>query len=283
MLMNIDLEKSYDVCRQLTLSHYENFPVASWLIPRIKRKHIFAVYAFARIADDIADEGDESKDQKKEHLKIYRDDFLNNSNFNNYPHFPALWATINKFDIPTVLFTDLIEAFIQDNEKSIYDNFDELLNYCSKSANPVGRIILHLFNYKNEKMFQLSDNICTALQLTNFWQDISIDIKEERYYIPQDDMRKFKVSIDELKSQKFDSDVRELIRFQVERTNNLFHAGEDLLNHLQGLLKLEIKLTILGGRRILNKIERMHYNTLTDRPKISLFDKLSLLFRLILS
>jgi len=281
--MNIDLEKSYDYCRQLTLSHYENFPVASWLIPRIKRKHIFAVYAFARIADDIADEGNESKEQKILHLNLYREDFLNNFNFNNHPHFPALWDTIKKYDIPKVLFTDLIDAFIQDNEKSRYENFEEVLSYCNKSANPVGRIILHLFNYKNEKMFQLSDNICTALQLTNFWQDISIDIKKERHYIPQDDMRKFKVSIDELKSQKFDGEVRELIRFQVERTNNLFHAGEDLLNHLQGLLKLEIKLTILGGRRILNKIERMNYNTLTDRPKISLFDKLSLLFRLILS
>lgn len=283
MLMNIDLEKSYDYCRQLTLSHYENFPVASWLIPKIKRKHIFAVYAFARIADDIADEGDESKEQKILHLNLYREEFFSENNSENYPHFPAFWDTINKFNIPIVLFTDLIEAFIQDNEKSRYENFEELLCYCNKSANPVGRIILHLFNYKNEKMFQSSDNICTALQLTNFWQDISIDMKKERCYIPQDDLRKFNVSENKLKSLKFDSDVRELIRFQIERTNNLFHAGEDLLNHLQGLLKLEIKLTILGGRRILKKIERMNYNTLTDRPKISLFDKLSLLFRLILS
>lgn len=281
--MNYNLDKSYDYCRQLTLSHYENFPVASWLIPKAKRKHIFSVYAFARIADDIADEGNEAKDRKIEHLRIYRDDFLTKSNSDNYPHFPALWDTLNRFEIPKALFTNLIDAFIQDNEKSTYKNFEELIGYCQKSANPVGRIILHLFDYKNEKMFQLSDNICTALQLANFWQDLSLDLKKGRCYLPQDDLRKFKVSIDELKSQKFNGEVRELIKFQIDRTLKLFRDGEELLNHLQGLLKLEIKLTILSGKRILKKIERMNYNTLTDRPKISLFDKLSLLFRLILS
>lgn len=281
--MNYNLDKSYDYCRQLTLSHYENFPVASWLIPKAKRKHIFSVYAFARIADDIADEGNEAKDRKIEHLRIYRDDFLTKSNSDNYPHFPALWDTLNRFEIPKALFTNLIDAFIQDNEKSTYKNFEELIGYCQKSANPVGRIILHLFDYKNEKMFQLSDNICTALQLANFWQDLSLDLKKGRCYLPQDDLRKFKVSIDELKSQKFNGEVRELIKFQIDRTLKLFRDGEELLNHLQGLLKLEVKLTILSGKRILKKIERMNYNTLTDRPKISLFDKLSLLFRLILS
>lgn len=281
--MNTNLENSYNYCRKIALSHYENFPVASWLIPEEKRNHIFTVYTFARLADDIADEGNETNEKKIHLLKSYREDFLSETNSENYPHFPALLDTIKKFDIPTVLFTDLIEAFIQDNEKFSYNNFVELLDYCNKSANPVGRIILHLFNYKDAKMFQLSDNICTALQLTNFWQDISIDMKKERCYIPQDDLRKFNVSQDKLKSLKFDNDVRELLRFQVERTNDLFHNGEDLLKHLQGLLKLEIKLTILGGKKILSKIERMNFNTLTDRPKISPFDKLSLLLRMILS
>jgi squalene synthase HpnC len=280
--MKFDLEDSYNYCREITLSHYENFPVASWLLPASIRKHIFAVYAFARIADDIADEGDDSKQEKIEQLKIYKNHFLEYSNSDSYPHFTALWETANKYNIPNVLFTDLIDAFIQDNEKSAYENFDELLNYCKKSANPVGRIILHLFNYESEKMFELSDNVCTALQLTNFWQDISFDIKKGRCYIPQADLKKFRVSFETIRFQKFNEDVKELIKFQVERTHNIFQVGEELLDHLKGLLKLEIKLTILGGKSILKKIEKMNYNTLVTRPKLSFFNKTFLLFHLVL-
>ncbi len=288
--MNNDLRNSYEFCKKITKSHYENFPVASLLIPFDKRPHISAVYAFARIADDIADEGNLIPDEKIKSLLNYKSNFLERKNSQKYFHFRAVYDTIEKFDLQVSLFTDLIDAFIQDNTKNEYNSFEELLDYCKKSANPIGRIVLLIFGYKGEEIFESSDKICTALQLTNFWQDLSLDLEKNRCYLPVNDMLKFEIDKSYLRRNKeelfnlstspaFDgasTKFAELMKFEIERTKKLFDKGEKVLLYLKGLLKLEIKLTILGGRKILSKIENLNYNSLTIRPTLNSIDKISL-------
>lgn len=281
--MNNDLINSYEFCKKITQSHYENFPVASLLIPPQKRYHIFSLYAFARIADDIADEGDLSPKEKIKLLMNYKTDFIEKKNIQKYLHFRAVYDTVEKFNLPVSLFIDLVDAFIQDNTKNEYNNFDELLDYCKKSANPVGRIVLLIFGYNGEEIFESSDKICTALQLTNFWQDLSIDLKKNRCYLPLNDMLKFEIDKSRLRRDKDElfnlntsTKFAELMKFEIERTKKLFAEGEKVLLYLKGLLKLEIKLTILGGRKILSKIENQNYNSLTIRPALNSIDKINL-------
>lgn len=273
------LEKSYLECEKITKSHYENFPVASFLIPKYLRKPVSAVYTFARIADDIADEGELELIKRKELLENYLDNFVRKNVKDNF-HFIALFDTIEKFNIPEFLFTDLIDAFIQDTEKHRYCDFNEVLHYCKRSANPVGRILLKMFGYNDSKLDFLSDKICTALQLTNFWQDIGIDIKKDRVYIPLDELKTFNISENDLLLYKNSDNLRKLIQFQVERTNNLFVEGEELLFFLKGLFKYEIKLTINGGKSILKKIQEINFNTIEQRPELGTLDKLKIFLSL---
>ncbi len=278
--MNPELIFSYKFCKKIAVEHYENFPVASLLIPKEKRDHIYAVYGFARIADDIADEGNEFPKKRIAELTSYKNDFILRANAQNHPHFPAVYDTIEKHNLNENLFTDLIEAFILDNEKFEYRSFNEVLEYCKKSANPVGRIVLQIFDYHDEEMFRLSDSICTALQLTNFWQDISIDLRKGRCYIPQDEMKEFRTSMNELKTANLSPELTKLLQFQVARTSEIFNKGENLIRYLRGLLKFEIKLTILGGKSILNKIKQLDYNILLNRPKLNFLDKTILFFKM---
>lgn len=256
------LDQAYQSCKEVTLNHYENFPVASVLLPGKIRRHIYPIYAFARHADDLADETAD-----KIALLEWRG-LLHQSSQEKIAHpvFLALSDTIQKFNLPIALFDDLISAFLQDLEKNRYENLAELLAYCRNSANPVGRIILLLFGYRDEQLFQYSDFICSALQLTNFWQDIQTDLQKDRIYIPQDILQQYGLNQYVLFEKPYDNRIKAVLKTLTQVTRELFLQGIPLLTHLRGRLKWELKFTVLGGLEILKKIEEMDYNVLEIRP-----------------
>ena len=265
------INSSFKYCEDLTKNHYENFPVASFLIPKDRRKYIYAIYAFARAADDFADEpGIEGGKEKRLALLDEWNGKLNDC-YSGKAYDPIFIALEN-----------LLNAFGQDVKKSRYENFDEVLDYCKNSANPVGRLVLLVFDIHGDELFEKSDKICTALQLANFWQDVKIDLQKDRIYIPKDDMANFGVSVDDLVNKNDSKTFRDLIKYQAERTEKLFEEGKELLKMLKKesvskRLILELKLTWLGGMEILNKIRTIDYDVLHIRPKLNLIDKLKLL------
>lgn len=282
------LESSYEKCERLANSHYENFPVAK-MVPKRLRKHVAAVYAFARTADDIADE---------EHDAVAADDPSRIARLAEFEAqldasgpseldprwdwiFTACSDTIKKFSIPKSLFRDLVSAFAQDVVKKRYADFPELLDYCRRSANPVGRLVLLLHGFSDDGRFAMSDDICTALQLANFWQDMSVDKLKNRIYIPMSDWRG--ADEGEIFADAASGRVREIVRFQVERTRELFDRGRGLPSLLPFPLSLEIRATIAGGRAILDKIEAQGFDTLSKRPSFGRLDKLKILIRALAS
>ncbi len=270
-------------CERMARAHYENFPVGSVLVPKRLRPHVFNIYAFARTADDFADEGYDTPVSINERLAAL-DDWERKledcfSGRAVHPVFIALAETVKELRLPAQLFRDLLSAFKQDVVKRRYANFDEVLDYCRCSANPVGRLILLLFDYRDERLHKLSDHICTALQLANFWQDVSVDLAKDRVYLPQDEMQRFSYSEDELRAKQFNERYAALLRFQVERTRELFMKGKPLPELVTGRLRYELRLTWHGGMRILQYIEEQRYDTLHQRPKITTADKLKLLLR----
>lgn len=280
---NQTLESSYQFCFDLARKHYENFPVASFLIPKEKRKFIAAIYAFARIADDIADEGEKSNQEKIDALQNYKELFVTKKINQNFPNLLAIFDTIIKNNLTEKNFTDLIDAFIQDNIVNKYKTFSEVLDYCSKSANPIGRILLEIFDVRDEEALKHSDKICTALQLTNFYQDLSVDISKNRFYIPEEILKKFELSYNNLiefnSSKRINDNFKWMMKYLIDVNKQLFNSGEKLLNYLEGLFKLEIKLTINGGRGILQKIKKVNYNTFKTRPVLKKLDWLRIIFR----
>lgn len=273
-------------CEQLARAHYENFPVGSLLVPRPLRRHVYSIYAFARTADDFADEDYEAKGLQEAERLAALDDWEQKlmacyHGQADHPVFIALAATIRELQLPLPLFSDLLSAFKQDVVKRRYADFDEVLDYCTRSANPIGRLILLLFGYRDEYLHQLSDHICTGLQLANFWQDVAVDIKKDRVYLPQNEMAGYGVSVDELRAGRFSEEYAALLRFQVARTRELFARGHPLPELVQGRLRYELRLTWHGGMRVLEKIEALGYDTLGQRPAISTADKLLLLVRTI--
>lgn len=261
----LTLAQAYRICKKITVNHYENFPVASVLLPARIRKHIYAIYAFARYADDLADETAD-----KIGLLEWRD-LLHRSSHEKSSH-PVFWAladTIRKFDLPLDLFDDLLCAFLQDLEKNRYADMAELLGYCRKSANPVGRIILLLHGYRSEKLFRYSDHICSALQLSNFWQDVQLDLRKDRLYIPRDFLLKHGVNENALFQNTTDNKFKLLLKSLIQFTRKLFAEGIPLLDHVRGRLRWELKLTIMGGLAILKKIEELDYTVLQHRPSLS--------------
>lgn len=284
------INESYEFCKNLAISHYENFPVGSFLIPKDKRKYVYSIYAFARTADDIADSNENSNDkvQKLNVLKIELDhavkDEYEKIGGNNQKFLIALSHTIKVLNIPVSEFHDLITAFIQDSIRSRYEKWDELIEYSKFSANPIGHLILILFGYdiqKNRELFNYSDKICTALQLTNFWQDVSVDLKINRIYIPEDVMKKYEYDHEALFINKQDDRFRNIIKELVGRTKIIFKEGKPLLNNVTGRLKWELKLTYAGGNEILNKIEKINYNVLTQRVDLRKTDFIKLFFKTI--
>ena len=282
------LDESYDKCLELTRSHYENFPVAR-LIPKRLRKHVAAVYAFARTADDIADEGyglaENTPESRIAALKRLDTQVLAAAEGRPLDPdtawiFTALGDTLRRFDILAQLCLDLTSAFAQDVTKRRYETFAEVLDYCRRSANPVGRLVLLLHGLKDDVMFRESDAICTGLQLANFWQDISVDRKKDgRTYLPLEDLKKFGVSLADLDRREATAATRECIRFNVERAQDLFDSGKKLPDRLPFPLSLEIRVTWLGGAAILKKIRRQDCDSVRSRPKIGKADKVRAAFR----
>lgn len=280
--------EAFAYCERMAREHYENFPVGSLLVPKSKRRHVYSIYAFARMADDFADEGYETSGSAEAERLVALDDWESKLEdcFHgqaNHPIFVALGQTVRELDLPIRLFRDLLSAFKQDVVKRRYADFDEVLDYCRRSANPVGRLILRLFGYRDERLDEFSDCICTALQLANFWQDIAVDLRKDRVYLPADEMARHGVAVDDLRERRFSDRYASLLEFQVERTRALFERGRSLPSQVRGRLAVELRLTWLGGMRILEKIEAMGYDTLNGRPTITTADKIGLLAKALVS
>ena len=263
------VEESYEYCRNLARSHHENFTVGSWFLPREKRPHVYAVYAFCRFVDDL---GDESQGDRLGLLDSWEEELR--SCYASHPSHPitvALAETIQRFHIPQEPFLKLIEANRMDQRAHRHRTYEDLLRYCDHSANPVGRLVLHLFGYGDEERQLLADATCTALQLTNFWQDVRRDMEMGRVYIPQEDMERFGYTEDKLQAGVVDDSFRDLMRFQVDRARDLFDRGAGLADMVDGAARLDIALFTLGGLHILNVIERQGYDVLRRRPTLSKF------------
>ena len=258
----------------MSVGHYENFPVASLLLPRRLREPIEIIYRFARTADDFADEGDEPNDLRLSRLSVYRAG-LERIARGEPPQtalFDDIARIVREYRLPLGLFRDLLDAFAQDVTKKRYANFAELRDYCRRSANPVGRLLLHLFKRTSEHELAGSDAICTALQLINFWQDVERDFAMGRIYLPQDEMASHGVSERQIAEARCDAAWRSLLAFQVARSRAMILAGAPLARSLPGRIGLEIRATIQGGLRILEKIERVDYDVFRRRPVLRALD-----------
>jgi squalene synthase HpnC len=245
------------------VGHYENFPVASLLLPAPLREPIEIIYRFARGADDLADEGSDAPEIRLQKLNSYRKQLETPT----APLFHDLRKVIREHGLPAQLFVDLLDAFSQDVTKKRYASYAEILDYCGRSANPVGRLLLHLFKRTTDSELRASDAICSALQLINFWQDVDIDYtKDNRVYLPQDEMARFGVTEQHLQKKLCDDAWRALMDFQIQRTRKLMLSGAPLGRSLPGRVGLEIRTTVQGGLRILEKIEKAGYDVFRKRP-----------------
>jgi len=279
-MLSIDGGKAQELCGKLTRDHYENFPVASRLLPRRLRQPIAAIYAFARSADDFADEHELDDNTRLALLDTYREnlDRLQRGEQVSSPIFIALNQAITAHQLPFQPFYDLLAAFRQDVHKKRYADFNEVLDYCRKSANPVGRLLLRLFKQESEQNIARADAICTALQLINFLQDIQVDILKNRVYLPQDEMAYFGVTETHIRVQNADAARQALIAKQIERIHAIMQAGIPLLAELKGRIGLEIRMTVAGGLCILKKLRRQNDKGFIRRPRLNAWDwiKLSL-------
>lgn len=267
-------------CERLARSHYENFPVGSVLLPSRIRRHVWAIYAFARIADDFADE-ESYAGERLACLGRWRDMLrAAEEGRARHPVFVALVDTLRRFDLPAQLLHDLITAFEMDCRQNAWPTWDSLLHYSSYSANPVGRLVLWLHGYRDEDRARRSDAICTALQLTNFWQDVSVDLRKDRVYIPEADMERHDYVRIELERHFNNERLHALMRDLVDRTRALYAEGDDLPERVRGLLRYELRLTCLGGKAILDEIEARRYNVF-ERPTLSRGTWLRLLPRML--
>ena len=265
----------------MSIGHYENFPVASLLLPKAWREPVSIIYRFARTADDFADEGADSDDVRLLKLSVYqaRLDAIGRGETPEEPLFRDVARIVRQHALPLGPFGDLLSAFSQDVTKKRYRDFPDLLDYCRRSANPVGRLLLHLFKRTSERDLGHADAICSALQLINFWQDVEIDYAKGRIYLPQDDMARHGVSERHIAERECDPAWRSLLAFQVNRSRELILSGQPLARSLPGRIGLEIRATIQGGLRILDKIERAGYDVFRRRPKLKAFDWPLLLLR----
>lgn len=253
----------------MAVSHYENFPVASLLLPARLREPVEIIYRFARSADDFADEGSDPPQVRLQKLDDYRTQLAAPST----PLFHDLEKIIREHGLPVQLFDDLLDAFSQDVSQKRYQHFPQLMDYCRRSANPVGRLLLHLFKRTSDLELKQSDAICSALQLINHWQDVDLDYtKDNRVYLPQDEMARFGVTERHLQEKICDAAWRALLKFQVDRARDLMLSGSALGKALPGRVGLEIRATVHGGLRILEKIERVGYDVFRRRPVIKPLD-----------
>jgi len=263
--------------RWLATHHYENFHVVSFLLPKRLHQDFYNVYAYCRWADDLGDEtGDRAESLRL--LAWWRGELdAMYQGRARHPVFAALLPTVERYAIPREPFTRLIDAFVQDQTVTRYRNWDELFGYCRNSANPVGRLVLYLGGYSDERRQQLSDATCTALQLANFWQDVTVDQLKDRVYIPLEVMERHGCTVDELFAHRFSPAFRETIREIVEKARALFVEGLPLIGMVDRRLALDLDLFSRGGLRVLDKIVRQDYNVLARRPAISKSERVGLL------
>jgi squalene synthase HpnC len=252
----------------MSVNHYENFPVGSILLPRQLRRPIAAIYRFARGADDIADEGGASDAERLQALKGYMSelDRIEHGQVPEDPAFKELAKVIVAWKLPLPLLRDLLDAFAQDVTKKRYADYAELFNYCRRSANPVGRLLLHLVGCTGEENLRRSDNICTALQLINFWQDVAIDWQKDRVYLPQADLARFRIAEAQIAEQGWSAEWAALLDFQTDRARKMMLDGAPLVHALPGRMGWEVRLTVQGGLRILEKIRRVRGDVFRHRP-----------------
>lgn len=260
--------------RELATRHYENFAIAGWFLPPVVRQDLFNIYAFSRLADDVADEiksGDEAFDSLNELERLLKaavhGEMID-------PVCYALGETINRRGLPLSLFEDLLSAFRQDLIKSRYEFFEELHDYTRRSADPVGRLVLCIYNRCDASLFAYSDDICTALQLANHWQDVRDDFERGRIYLPQEDLDRFGVAEDDIAERRASSSFRELLKFEVDRAEGFFQRGKPLLREVRGSLAAQLDLYWRGGRAALEAIRRIDYDVLNQSAKLRERDKI---------
>jgi squalene synthase HpnC len=283
---SLGLEEARRFCRRLARVHYENFPVGRFGFPAAKRPHIHAVYAFARIADDYADDP-KWEGQRLERLREWGDKLEKCLCEADHPVFVALADTISRLDLSLEPFRDLLGAFRQDAAGHRYGSWEEVLDYCSRSAAPVGRLVLKIAGRDEDRLLPLSDRLCAALQLTNFWQDLSVDLPRGRCYLPQADAARFGVNLDSLIGPGRSAPgtgspvpgLAGLLELETERTNALFEESRGLPGLLKGRLGVEIAATWLGGRMILERAAELRERALLVRPSLGFFDKALVLVR----
>ena len=258
----------------MPVDHYENFPVASLLLPAPLRRPVEVIYRFARSADDIADEGDALPAERLAALAAYQAelDRIAAGIEPLTPLFTDLAEVIAAYRLPPPLFRDLLDAFAQDVVKKRYADYPELLDYCRRSANPVGRLVLHLFGRTEPIHLEQSDCICSALQLINFWQDVAVDWQKERVYIPQTDLPRFHVGEADIAAGRWSANWAALMDFEIDRARNLLQQGAPLVHALPGRLGWEIRLTVQGGLRILERLRRVRGDVFQRRPKLGKWD-----------
>lgn len=273
------LEDALSYTKWLATHHYENFHVVSFLLPKHLHQDFYNVYSFCRWADDLGDEiGDRGESLRllswwRDQLQaMYRGEAA-------HPVFVALRATVSKFEIPITPFDRLIQAFEHDQRVSRYETWNDVLSYCVNSANPVGHLVLYLGGYRDAERQKLSDFTCTALQLANFWQDVTVDLHKDRIYIPQFLLRKHSYTVDDLFALKFDDRFRNVMRESVDFADDLFHRGLPLIKTVDRRLALDLELFSRGGMRVLDKIRAQGYDVLKARPAISKWERLGILLR----
>jgi len=274
------LDEAFAYCEALTKAHYENFPVASLFLPQEKRPYVQAIYAFSRTADDFADELELSREDRLKKLDDWEEK-LNTcyEGVAEHPVFIALMETVKRLEIPPEPLHNLLKAFRQDVLQNRYETFEDLLEYCKCSANPVGRLVLMIFGYREEELFRLSDDICTGLQLANFWQDLSVDRWKNRLYIPLEDMRKFGYSPENWERALAGENFKGLLHFEISRTRALFYRGASLPGLLERDLQLELKLVWFGGMSILKSVEKNLSSLLSQRSTLKMRNKFLILMR----
>jgi len=265
--------------RWLATHHYENFQVVSFLLPKRLHQDFYNVYSFCRWADDLGDEiGD--REESLRLLDWWRGELeAMYGGRASHPVFVALKTTVEKLDIPVEPFSRLLRAFVQDQTVSRYPNMDEVFAYCVNSANPVGHLVLYLGGYRDAERQRLSDYTCTALQLANFWQDVTVDLKKDRVYLPLDLLAKYDYSIDELFALQFDQRFRSLMTEAVSVADDLFRKGLPLIKMVDRRLSLDLDLFSRGGMKVLDKIRAQNYDVLARRPKISKAERVGVLLQ----
>ena len=271
--------RAYARCQQIAQQHYENFPVASRLLPKATRPHIAAIYAFARIADDFADEGTRRPEARLALLDDWHQRLdgavsgaVQDDDSDANAIFLALSDTIARFSLERSLFEDLLDAFRQDVGVSRYENWDDLLDYCRRSANPVGRLVLRIAGYRSAELDRYSDSVCTALQLTNFWQDIERDLKKGRLYVPLSVVRETGADIEDLRRARVTPAWTAALEQAAAETRRHFENGRPVADLVSGRLRWELRATWLGGVRILDRLASQHFDVFKSRPTLGLTD-----------